>query len=191
MSRFHKARISEYGAGTAAALGWKSEQRQHIRFETLAQIGDLENTSVLDAGCGHGDLKGFLDTRFNTFRYAGIDMMEEFLDVATARYGNLPDTKFYLGDCSSGNLPYMDYVLCSGMLSYRSSEADYVFTMIAKLFGSCRIGLGFNLLSQIDVDGIVVAYAPDKIIDYCNELASKVILNKGYIDDDFTIFMYH
>lgn len=190
--RFHKARIAQFGQGTPEALAWKSDKKQQLRFEILARIGDINGRSVLDAGCGHGDLKGFLDQWFTGFRYAGVDLIEEFLDVATERYGGKPDTTFYLGDCAGANLPNMDYVLCSGMLNYHTTTPDYVTTMIRKLFNNCSVGLGFNLLSRVNAeDQILVAADMDQIVAYCGTLAHRVMLHKGYLDDDFTIFMYH
>jgi len=189
--RFHHERIEMFGKGTSAALGWKSDENQAIRFEILSQIGDMSGLSVLDLGCGHGDLRGFLGEKYPNLRYAGIDQMEEFLDVATERYGSLPDTTFYLGDCWSAKLPHMDYILASGLLAYRNSQTNFIYRMIDRLFVSCRLGLGFNLLKNVhDPEGILVNYNPKEILDYCRQLTPKVVLREGYAKDDFTIFMY-
>ena len=189
--RYHKERIEMFGAGTTAALGWKKEENQQKRFEILSQIGDMNGVSVLDVGCGHGDLRGFLGAKFPGLRYAGIDQMEELLDVATERYGSLPDTTFYLGDCWTADLPNMDYVLASGLLAYRNSRPDFIFRMIDKLFGTCRLGTGFNLLKNVDdPNGILVNYDPQEILNYCRGLTPKVSLREGYANDDFTILMY-
>lgn len=189
--RFHQERIEMFGHGTTDALGWKEEASQRVRFEVLAQIGDMNGLSVLDLGCGHGDLRAFLGEKYPEIRYAGIDQMEEFLDVATAKYGHLPDTTFYLGDCWTAELPNMDYVLACGLLAYRNSNPGFIYRMIDKLFASSRLGLGFNLLKNVkDPDGILVNYDPQEILSYCKTLTPKVVLREGYAVDDFTIFMY-
>jgi trans-aconitate methyltransferase len=189
--RFHQERISMFGEGTTSALGWKEARSQQVRFEILSQIGDMNKLSVLDVGCGHGDLRAFLGEKYPALRYAGIDQMEEFLDIATSRYGHLPDTTFYLGDCWVAELPNMDYVLACGLLAYRNSQPDFIQRMIAKLFSSCRLGLGFNLLKNVDdPEGILVNYDPQEILQYCRTLSPKVVLREGYAEDDFTIFVY-
>lgn len=189
--RFHQERIEMFGSGTSGALGWKSDESQTVRFEILSQIGDMTGLSVLDLGCGHGDLYAYLKRKYSDFRYAGIDQMEELLDVATSRYGSLPDTTFYLGDCWSADLPNMDYVLASGLFAYKNSETDFIFRMIGRLFASCRLGTGFNLLKNVnDSEGILVNYDPQEILDYCRQLSPKIVLREGYAEDDFTIFMY-
>ncbi len=189
--RFHRERIQLFGEGTSGALGWKSDESQTVRFEILSQIGDMSGLSVLDLGCGHGDLCAYLKRKYTDLRYAGIDQMEELLDVATSRYGSIPDTAFYLGDCWSADLPNMDYVLASGFFAYKNSMADFIFRMIDRLFASCRLGTGFNLLKNVhDPEGILVNYNPREILDYCRQLSPKVVLREGYADDDFTIFIY-
>lgn len=189
--RYHHERMEKFGAGTTRALGWKTEANQQKRFEVLSQIGDMNGLSVLDVGCGHGDLRGFLHQKYPDLRYAGIDQMEEFLDVAIERYGSLPETAFYLGDIWTAELPNMDYVLACGLLSYRNSQTGFIYRMIEKLFSSARLGLGFNLLKKVDhPGGLLVAYDPEKILSFCKDLTPKVALREGYTEDDFTVLMY-
>jgi len=189
--RFHQERIEMFGEGTSAALGWRSDESQKVRFEILSQIGEMDGLSVLDLGCGHGDLCDYLRKKYTNVRYAGIDQMEELLDIATARYGSVPNTTFYLGDCWSAELPNMDYVIASGLFAYKNSRSDFIFRMIDRLFSSCRLGTGFNLLKNVDdPEGILVNYDPQVILNYCRKLSPKISLREGYADDDFTIFIY-
>jgi SAM-dependent methyltransferase len=189
--RFHEMRIEEHGEGTTQALGWKNFYSQQARFAMLENIGNMNDCSVLDVGCGHGDLRAYLGDKYPRLRYAGIDQMEEFLDVAIERYGHLPETTFYLGDCYTAELPRMDYVLACGSLSYRSSDTGFIEQIITKLFYTCRIAFGFNLMSKVDAPGgILMAYDPQTIMRHCHILTSNVILHEGYFDGDFTIWMY-
>ena len=189
--RYHQKRIKLFGEGTSEALGWKSDLSQNLRFEILAQIGDMSGLSVLDLGCGHGDLSAFLREKYVDLRYAGIDQMEELLDIATHRYGSVSDTTFYLGDCWTADLPNMDYVLASGLLAYKNSQPDFIFRMIDRLFQTCRLGTGFNLLKNVDDnEGILMQYDPQQILSYCRQLSPKVVLREGYAENDFTIFIY-
>ena len=190
--RFHKNLTEQYGMGTIGALGWKTAGGQQARFKILTRIADLNNYSVLDAGCGHGDLREFLGRLYPAVEYYGVEQIPAILNVAVSRYSHLAKTWFFQGDFSASVLPGVDYLLACGALSYRNSDSQFVLKMIEKLFSGCRLGFGFNLLSKTDFDdGLLAAYNPDHIKAFCLTLTHKVILHKGYFEDDFTIFMYH
>ncbi|MBT5536961.1 hypothetical protein HOK31_28115 [Candidatus Poribacteria bacterium] len=50
--RFHRDRISRWGDGTLGALGWRAPASQGNRFDVIAEVGDMNDRSVLDLGCG-------------------------------------------------------------------------------------------------------------------------------------------
>ena len=54
---YHQHRIKTYRNGTVEALGWRKQDSQTKRFEVLATVADLSGCSLLDVGCGYGDLK--------------------------------------------------------------------------------------------------------------------------------------
>ena len=44
------------------SLGWGNEETQKVRFKVLMEISGLQITdSVLDVGCGYGDLSYYFD----------------------------------------------------------------------------------------------------------------------------------
>lgn len=191
VQRFHKSRIDDFGEGTTQALGWKNFYSQQARFAMLEGIGNMNDCSVLDVGCGHGDLRAYLDDKYPRMRYMGIDQMEEFLEVAVERYGDMPETSFFAGDCYTAELPRMDYVLACGSLSYHNSDPGFIYNIITKLFITCRIAFGFNLMSRVKAPGgILMAYDVQQIMEHCKTLTSNVLLHQGYFEDDFTIWMY-
>jgi SAM-dependent methyltransferase len=188
--RYHRARIQEFGTGSAGALGWHPEGQQ-VRFGVLAQIGDLAHRSVLDVGCGYADLYPYLRQRFGGVQYTGIEQMPELLDVARARYLHAPGVMLRRDDFLRAPLPRHDYVLASGALNYRHRHPRFIYHAIEKLFASCRLGLGFNLLSQEQPSGSsLVAYNPSDIQAFCRKIAPRVVLQEGYWEGDFTVFMY-
>lgn len=191
IQRFHQARLEEYG-DEPEALGWKTPEGQQRRFAVLTEIADLTGCSVLDVGCGHGDLRAYLGARFDGVRYAGLDHFAPFLDVAVARYGDWPETTFLLGDFWAAPLPRADYVLASGALGYRSSTPDFVFKMIRRLYAACRRGLGFNLLAAVErpEENILAGYPPEPVVAYCRTLTPHLVLRNDYLDDDYTLFLY-
>lgn len=188
---YHRHRIKEFN-DTVKSLGWKEANSQLKRFEVLAQVADLNGCSIMDLGCGNGDLKGVLDRQFSGFTYIGVDQMPEFVAEANSRYGHLPDTHFYQTDFSSSELPKVDYVIASGLLGYRSVNPGYYREAIAKMYASARYALAFNMLdvAVFPDHPLLVGHDADEVETFCNMLSPRVALIRGYLEDDFTVFMY-
>jgi len=192
LRHFHKTCIKIAGAGTVDALGWQNQNSQQVRFGMLAGMSDMGGCSVLDAGCGHGDLCVYLHNKYPHVQYTGIDIMQEFLAVAGERCAHLPNTSFIHGDFFTTALPAVDYVLASGSLSYRNTKPRFVFRAITKLFATSRVAFGFNLLRSVKGGpGLIATYQPAAIMQHCHTLTTKVALHQGYFNDDFTVWMYH
>lgn len=183
--------IKLHGNDNSHALGWRDPQSQLIRFEVLSDIADLNGRSVLDAGCGHGDLAAYLKNIYPDCRYFGVEQIPELLDVAIEKYGGLEDTLFFEGNFMTSALPVTDFVLVSGSFNYNSSDPDFIYKAIKRLFDSCRIGLGFNLLSKIQQNGLLRTYDKEAIKAFCSTLSDTLVIKDKYSDEDFTIFLYH
>lgn len=191
IQKFHEDKIEKYGSESAQSLAWFSEEDQLKRFEILAEIGDLNDCSVLDIGCGNGDLCYYLSQYFTNVSYHGIDMIPAFLDNAIEKTKDFPDTTFYLGDFMQGTLPVVDYILVSGSLNYKNSDSDFIFKAITHLYTHCNMALGFNLLSKtVNPNGILMAYSPKTITDFCKTLSNTVVVKENYVEDDFSVMVY-
>jgi SAM-dependent methyltransferase len=189
--RYHKYMIEKHGNESYRALGWRDINSQLNRFNILSQIDNLNERSVLDAGCGHADFRAYLGDIYPGIRYYGIEQIPEFLEFAIKKYAKWPETLFYQGDFYQAILPHVDYMLVSGSLNYRHSDPNYIYKVIKKLFEGSRLGLGFNLLSNAPENKIIVSHDPELIIKYCHTLCNNVVYRNDYSDEDFTIFLYH
>jgi SAM-dependent methyltransferase len=174
--RYHRDMAALHGADSSLALGWLSSHDQLIRFQALASIADLNDKTILDAGCGYGDLYAFLSERYQLAHYYGIEQIPELLEYAAKRYAG--NVTFIARNFLSLELPIADYVFASGSLNYGSSDSGYIFKAITTLFEHCRQGLAFNLLRFVPENGLLVAYKPQLILDHCRTLTDQVILKK-------------
>lgn len=198
MDLFEKAVVVQYHRGRIDipeldALGWRSPDSQRLRFDALCRIGDLGGSKVLDLGCGYGDLKPFLDQRFTDVAYLGIDHMPEFIDEARRRHGHLPRTGFVQADMLNAVFPKVDYIVASGAMSYRSSNALYPYNLIRQMWEAAERGIAFNLLDAnvFQADYVLCGQDPREILDFCQTLDPATELVTGYVPDDFTILMRH
>lgn len=188
---FHRHRITQYGIGDVRSLGWVDESSQARRFETIAQAADFNHCSVLDLGCGTGDLKTFLDTRFSGVSYLGIDQVPEFVAEARARHAGEPQTLFELGDLGSMIFPRVDHVVACGALSYRSSSPHHVFGAIAKMFVSAAQTVVFSVLDadQFPEHPLLVGHAVDDIVEFCQKLSPGVRVMRSPVAGDTTVMI--
>lgn len=189
---YHRHRIAEFELGSAKSLGWRNQLSQDARFDVMAKIGTLHGRSLLDIGCGHGDLKAYFDQDYSDYDYIGIDQMPEFIAEARERFSGHKNGTFFQSDFSQQDLPEVDYVIASGALGYRCEQPDFYFKMIRKFYDSARLGLGFNMLDKrhFPAHDLLVGHDREAVLDFCKTLSSKVQLITGYLDDDFTIFIY-
>lgn len=189
--KYHKDLINTNPQNEDITMGWAGNS-QSIRFEVLSKIDDLNNKSVLDIGCGNAKLYDYLIKLYPSIRYVGLDLIDEFLSSAMRRLSNKKDVNFYQGNFMSDQLPLLDYYLVSGALNYKTANPLYIFESIQHLYKSARLGLGFNLLSTApDNQKIAVAYNTQMVFEFCKTLSPKCILKTDYLENDYTIFMYH
>jgi len=182
--------LKQYGRDNSLALGWRDRNSQLIRFDALASIADLNGRTILDAGCGHGDLFAFVLERYpGMVAYYGVDFIPEMITDARSRFTS-PIASFWPISFMSPDLPVHDYVLASGSLNYASTEPAYIYKEISRLFELARFGMGFNLLCKVPYEGLLVAYDPQDIVTYCHTLSDNVVLVDDYDAEDFTVFVY-
>jgi trans-aconitate methyltransferase len=189
---YHRHRIGEYDTGSVGALGYRDADSQRKRFEVLAATADLSGCSVLDVGCGHGDLKGFLDKHYHGFDYIGIDQMAEFVQQARNTYGQRPSCYFCISDFTEAELPHADYVFASGVLGYRCADEKFYFDMIVKMYLAANKALAFNMLdaARFPQHTLLVGHDANKVVEFCRRLTPHVRLVRGYLEDDFTVLLY-
>lgn len=192
INRFHQSLIATHGIQSHHAAGWVSTHNQEIRQNALLKIADLNDCSVLDIGCGKGEFREKLSNIYPTARYIGIDINETLLDYAITNYGNIQETVFLKGDFSEAHLPATDYIIACGALSYYSEEDNYLYKLIEKFYLKAAMGFGFNLMSAVnDLSGLLKAYNPVQVLQFCESLSNKTVILDKYLENDFTIFMYH
>ena len=188
---YHRHRLANGSVGTEA-LGWRENKSQQMRFQILAEVGDLNNSTILDVGCGYGDLKSYLDQKYKRFTYLGVDQMPEFVAQAKAAFAGRQRTHFIQGDFTKDQFPQMDFVIACGAFGYRADSDDFHKDMIRKFYGISNKAFAFNMLdaNTFEETSILAGQDSDKVLEYCRTLSSRVHLMRGYLKDDFTIFMY-
>lgn len=188
---YHRHREAMNSKGTPRALGWKNDESQQSRYQVLSGIGNLDGCRILDPGCGYGDLLAFLNTHYKGIRYIGVEFVPEFLKVASQRYADNGNSRFYLGDFFKMVIPKCDYVLASGVFGYKTNDTGYYFNCIERFFITATRGVAFNMLDREKFFGhpLLTGHDRAKTIKFCQLLCKRTRVIKGYLEDDFTIIM--
>lgn len=186
---FHRSRLGE---DRIHALGYREVESQLQRFLAILGWGDLNGCSVLDLGCGYGDLRPFLAQHYQDTIYLGVDFLKEFVSEAQQRYGHLPNTQFFQADFLNVGLPEVDCVIASGSLNYRSKNELHPWQTIAKMWDIAQRGVIINLLDarRFEAGTLLCGYDPEQVLNFCRQLDPHARIRDDYLPDDFTIYMH-
>ncbi|MCU0641869.1 MAG: class I SAM-dependent methyltransferase [Candidatus Margulisbacteria bacterium] len=210
----HQAQIDYYEGLLAKhgdsplALDWNSRESQRLRYEILKELflygKKGSGITVLDVGCGFGDLYGYFKAEGLVNRhkisYTGSDISPKILEVARKKY---PAAKFELKDIlTDRQVPQYDYVFCSGALNIRTTgkeeHLELVKEMIFRMYDLARYGAALNFLGegmlpvadQDDVNsGRYFFFQPELILSYVRFVCGRYILRHDYHAGDFTVYM--
>ena len=145
---FYKQHLQKYPEGDIRTMGWHDEEEYTIRFKVMTSIADLNNSSILDVGCGIGGLYGYLISQGTQTKYTGVDILPEMIEHAQRRF---PPTKthatFKVCNILTQELPQSDYVFCIGALNISSEGFDVFFrSMVKKMIHLAKKGVALNFL---------------------------------------------
>jgi SAM-dependent methyltransferase len=191
-TRVYQAAIAKFGDSPKALL-WKSTESASLRYQELIADIDFENKTILDVGCGFGDILIPISEKTSNFHYTGIDMTPECIKIAKKKY---PHQTFLVGDYLIKPLrKQYDIILCSGALnSYFNNVYEFRKSAIKVMFHHCKETLAFNMAGSYpqpsNTTGARVYYADAlKILAYCLSLSHKFIWRNHYHPKDFTIIL--
>jgi len=188
----HRKSLSHYGYSTEA-LFWESRGVQKIRFKALAEIGIDARDSLLDVGCGFGDLFSWLNGHALPVEYTGIDISQDILAKGIEMNPELDLRQGELFDFD-WQPQSLDWVFLSGTLNWNlNDDGEYARRVIKEMFRLSRRGVAFNMLDKRDIDAAslrdLFAYDRDEILNFCREITPDCQLRTDYHKNDFTIYM--
>jgi len=133
-----------YDEDDAVKVGWANKKQQEKRWDILLDIGFKEGDSVLDFGCGIGDLYGYMKKKYKNFTYYGVDVNYGYIELAKEKY---PDAEFkVINDIL--DVPYSyDWLIASGVFTVYNT-IDNLKNYVKKAFNQSKKGLSFNLINQ-------------------------------------------
>ena len=176
--------------GEVRRVGWRSRERQNLRFQILCEIGNLTNTSILDIGCGLGALGEFLRKKM-PLDYTGYEICGKMANEARKLR---PYLKIKEVDILEKKVKErFDWVLSSGIFNLRLKD-NFLFLeeVLNKSFQFCKLGAAFNMLSTyVDYQDPNLYYVkPEKVFSLAKKISKRVVLRYDYMPYEFTIYLY-
>jgi SAM-dependent methyltransferase len=190
---FYNYHLNKFG-DRPEALRW-TPKGQLRRYHTLAGIApaeSLNNSTVLDYGCGTGDFYRFLKRRGISVRYTGVDINENFIKLAKSKF---PECTFKVMSADDDVLEgFYDYIFICGVFNLQVPGVDDdLRSALVTLFKHCNKGLALNALSSHTPlkDPELHFTSPEDMVKFALEnLAPSVALRHDRIENDFTLYVY-
>ncbi len=147
VKEFYRLHLKKYGKEDIRAMGWHDEEEYSVRFEVVTGVADLEDSSILDVGCGFGGLYNYLKSSdLRHFSYLGIDILPEMIDLAQKKN---PTGRFRVADILHDDVGQYDYVFCIGALNITTQDFDEYFKeMVDKMINIANKAVVLTFLSD-------------------------------------------
>lgn len=203
----YESRIKALGHGVEV-LG-EPKNRQWFYFNFITSHDEfLEDDSLLDVGCGYGDLYRFLKSNGYKGKYSGVDLVPGLIKEAQKLE---PSVEFRVCDLQNEDvLERYDWASACGVFTGAEREVDFkehLESMIFNMWSVVDKGLMFNLLSPLadythqlhtrlafgDVIQIVNKFTNRFTFrhDYMPYEYSFALLKENQINEDLLIFEKH
>lgn len=166
--------------------GWVDKKNQYKRFEILTKIGVKKNDSILDIGCGVGELVKYLNIKKLAVNYVGIDINPSYIQIAKERF---PDSTFLNSNGWEMVISDFDWALASGVFTLETNMTYILWYVGFVMERLVRKGFAFNLLHTA-VDGLI-AYKQDEVKRALEDRFPNYSIEivDGYLTDDFTVYV--
>ena len=171
-------------------LDWASAHTQEARFAVLPRFLDLTGKSLLDVGCGLGDLLTYFERHKLAVDYTGVDILPAMVQAASERH---PHGRFICGDVFQAS-PFgpgsFDVVFCSGTFNLNlGNNMEFLPDALARFFELSRRYVVFNLLHKrsASFDLKYFHYDPDEVLAMLKPLNCHTHIVDDYLPNDFTV----
>lgn len=183
----------------ARKVAWRAQADQELRFENLLEaLDDQHAFTVLDIGCGLGDLFGYLRRTGREATYLGVDIVPEMVEHARERH---PDGRFEVLDLltQTPEPATFDLVVASGSLTVRVPKHElFVEKMLRRMIALSHGAVALNLQSirsfrqnpMAADDPDLFHVDPMAMYATCRRLCRWTALREDMLVSDVVIYLY-
>ena len=193
VASIYNQRFQKFGRDIRT-VGWGSKSSQIMRFDFLLRDIDLEGKTIVDYGCGFGDLAMYIkNLGVKDYSYFGIDASSELVKYAKIEHEAYRNHSFEVGNFNESCLKISDISVVSGAFSLKySGIEENTKLVIEKIFNKTSNVASFNFLSKYcDYENPKDQhYSPELIFSHAKKLTKNVNLFHSYPLYEFTIQIF-
>lgn len=187
---YYTRKLREKGDG-AEGMDWRDRASQYLRFDRLlAFMHQVPGSSLLDVGCGSGELLAFCRSSGWKPSYLGIDVSEEMVEASNRRFGEGTATTATVAELARLGRSF-DHVVASGTFNVRQATPEeewrrFFHRSVAEMFAVARRSVAFNIMSScVDYRYDHLFYAD---VGEMAELAARCGTRRFLIDHSYPLF---
>jgi SAM-dependent methyltransferase len=188
----YQSLFAQHGAAPVS-LGLRPSS-QAVRFGVvLAGFRDRPPESLIDLGCGFGDLLPVLRQAGWTGRYFGLDLMPEFIEVARDRHKLDPNAAFMAGHVLTQELPTkgFDWCVSLGLCNHQreAGALDFIAGLIDRCVSLARRTVLIDFLSttcDLRRDDLFFT-APGDAVPLALRHSRRIVLDHSYMPFEFML----
>lgn len=169
----------------------QSQRTQKMRFEAFVTNHDLNGCSILDVGCGVGDLLKHIRRRGINCDYSGFDISPEMVKICR---GKFPGVDFECGNFDNWNSRrQFDYTIAIGIHNIKLDGARETLERVTrKQFEMSKIAAHISLLTDrySGYASHILAWRVEEVLSMALEITPYVVLRHDYLPNDFGITLY-
>lgn len=159
-------------------LGWHSKRAAEQRYKQIVADINFNRKSILDIGCGFGDIIPFIQKKTRIFEYTGVDVIPEFVREARKLH---PKHKFVVGDYFANPIEKKyDIIIANGSLNSNvAGNMQFRQKAIRTMFDHVNESLVFNMAGKYPQPKTTkrsnVWFAdPLEVLKFCLTLSPKI-----------------
>jgi SAM-dependent methyltransferase len=167
-------------------------ERREMRFQILTEIGIKPGDSVLDLGCGYGDLYDYFQRINCPVDYTGFDINPDFIEMAKSKY---PGVNFQVIDVINQEYPHFDWVISTTCFNLKLKEQDnyeFVDELLSSVYTHAKKGVAIDFLTNyVDFEtDHGFHYSPEKVFGLAKKYTKCVTLRHDYPIFEFCMYLF-
>jgi SAM-dependent methyltransferase len=186
-----------YLENSPTAVGFVTQEEQYNTYASIINIIP-EDMSVLDFGCGRGDLFDWYNQTFKDIKldYTGIDANKALIDIGKKLYNGINLINEDWNNLSEEN-DKRDWCINIGSNKLRydfntnKSNDDYLFDTIEKMYSLCNDGMLIVLASNMsDDESSAIKCDPGLVFNWAQSRFGNVVIDHTDSDGQFILIIY-